>query len=292
MKSFLSKSSGLCALFVLGAVALTAPALAQTKPGKNGTTLAASKTIDICEIGNGQWRYSGQISVWNEGAVATSGLTIQDCIQNKTSSGQFADVASLCTTFPAGTEIAAGTTLQTATTFPYSIEGYPLSGDIRNIARVKILNHSGSLGTATGPEPKATWLGGDMPPPCNNVTGCVLTQGYWGTHHDWPTPYSPGDTFFTSDQTWQQVLDTPAQGSGYYILAYQFIAATLNQAKGASVPSGIADTLALADGFFSSGATPASCTSANSKCGLQKTWGATLDVYNNGDYEGGPPHCE
>ena len=66
------------------------------RPGRSGTTLATVKTLDICESlddeGNVQWKYSGEIAVWNEGAVATVGFTIQDCIQNKIGAGQFQDV--------------------------------------------------------------------------------------------------------------------------------------------------------------------------------------------------------
>jgi hypothetical protein len=105
----------------------------------------------------------------------------------------------------------------------------------------------------------------------------------------WPDPYSRDATFFLSGKTWQEVLDTPAGGNGYYILAYQYIAAVLNIKNGAAVPEGVEETLNSAyDWFVSSG--PSACT-AGFPCGLQKDWAATLDLYNNGLYPGGPPHC-
>jgi hypothetical protein len=283
---------------------------------RNGTTLAAYKTIDICTVDETQWLYSGIIALWNEGAVDTEGLAITDCIQNKTGSGQFQDVPGYCTsTFdPALTEIPAGTTQLTALTFAYSIPGAPLTGDIRNIAQITIMNHSGSLGTPKGPEPKATWTGG-VPPPCARPpSGCTYTQGYWGSKPGvvWPAPYertaifflatkngictancggNPNDDVFEQlPKTWQEVLDTNVSVSqGYYQLAHQYIAAVLNIANGASVPQGVQDTLNLAQPWLAATA-PSACTAGGS-CGLQKDWAAILDLYNNGIYDGGPPHC-
>lgn len=97
--------------------------------------------------------------------------------------------------------------------------------------------------------------------------------------------------FFSSGQTWQQVMDTPVNVSqGYYQLAHQYIAALLNQAVGAAVPSGIQDTLNLATTWFG-GNGPSACTAGGS-CGLQKNWAATLASYNEGTYPGGPPSAE
>jgi hypothetical protein len=289
VKSIVRSRSFVALFVVLGIVGLLAgPALAQ-KGGKNGTTLAASKTIDICTVNDTTWRYSGEASIWNQGAVATQGLTVQDCIQTKSDGEQFADVPALCV-YLAVTEIPAGTTLETATVFPYVIDGAPVTGDIRNIARAKILNHSGALGTPTGPEPKATWTGG-VPPPCTVPGGCTYTIGYWGNKPgvEWPEPYHRTDLFYLSGQTWNDVINQPG-GTGYYILAVQYIGALLNQANGAPVPAGVQAVLNDAGAWFEVNA-PAACA-AKGSCGTQKTWGGILDTYNNGIYEGGPSHCE
>jgi hypothetical protein len=290
--------------YTVSALALVAlagsPAFAQKSGGKSGTTLAASKTLDICTVSdNGTpdilsddtWRYSGDISVWNEGVVDTSGLTIKDCIQKKNVSGRFVDF--YCQGITAA-EIPAGTTLATATVFQYSFDLASISGDIRNAAFVKILNHSGSLGKPTGPEPKATYSGEFPPPPCTVDVSCVNTQGYWGNKPDviWPAPYDRSALFFNSGLTWQNVLDASTGGNGYIILAKQYIAAVLNQARGEDVPSGVQDILDLSYAFFTAASAPADACPLNSSCGLQKTWGGILDSYNNGTYPGGPPHCE
>lgn len=126
----------------------------------------------------------------------------------------------------------------------------------------------------------------------NTSTACVDTQGYWGSKPNvtWPAPYSRTATFFLSGQTWQQVLDSSVSASpGYYQLADQYIAAVLNQANGAPVPSGVMDTLNLANTWFGANG-PSACTAAGS-CGDQKSWASTLDSYNSGTYPGGPSHC-
>lgn len=261
------------------------PAQAQ---GKNGTTLAAYKTLDICEVNPSTWRYSGYIAVWNEGAVATTGLAITDTIQNKTGTiwlnGYNVPIAIY-------SEIPAGTTLDTATIFPYSIDGGPLPGTIRNVASVTITNHSGST-VPKGPETKFTFTG-TVTPCVQTGGGCAYTQGYWGSKPGvvWPQPYVRTAPFYLSGQTWQQVLDLAVNTApGYYQLAHQFIAATLNVANGASVPTGISATLATAEEWLNNNA-PSACT-AKGSCGQQRDWAKVLDQYNNGLYAGGPPHCE
>jgi hypothetical protein len=262
------------------------------KPGNNGTTLAGYKTIDICSVDDDTWRYSGEISVWNEGAIDTVGLNITDFIEYKTGTKWIKAYDMPVTPYPFG-EIPAGTTLETATVFQYTYDGAPLAGTIRNNASLTILNHSNYIGKPFGPNPKATYTGSVPPPPCEKPCGCVYTQGYWDSKPNvvWPAPYSRDDTFFLSGQTWQGVLDTSVNVSqGYYQLAHQYIAAVLNQANGACVPQGVQDTLTLAYTWLSANG-PNACT-ANGSCGLQKDWAATLDRYNNGVYPGGPSHCE
>lgn len=257
--------------------------------GANGTTLAGYKTLDICMKSDGNWTYSGVISVWNEGAIDTLGFSLSDFVENKTGT-TFLKAFDVPVTFSG--QIPAGTTQLTALTFPYSIDMAPLSGTIRNNATLTITNHSGHMGTPYGPNPKATYTGA-IPPPACAPTGCTYTQGYWGNKPGvvWPAPYSRDAVFFLSGQSWQQVMDTDVSVSqGYYQLAHQYIAAVLNMASSAPVPSGIQDTLNLATPWLTANA-PSVCTTKGS-CGTQKDWAATLDLYNNGIYPGGPSHCE
>jgi hypothetical protein len=269
--------------------------------GKSGTTLAAVKTLEICEVSPATdtalavWRYYGEIAIWNQGAVITQGLAIDDEIQTKCGSGQFANLYQVpqANFTPAPHNAVAGTTQVTADLYTYFVDANAVPGcDIRNVANITITNHSGQTG-AFGPSPKSTWTGG-TPPPCELPTGgCVYTQGYWGNKPDvvWPSPYDRNAAFYLSLQTWQQVLDTPVNVSqGYYQLAHPYIAAVLNVENGAPVPSGLLqDVLNQADNWLTNNG-PSACT-ANGSCGTQKDWAKILDSYNNGLYPGGPVHC-
>jgi hypothetical protein len=302
MKSIARTAAGTSLLALVAALALTGPGQAA---GVNGTTLSGYKTIDICDTGTNlggipQWRYSGEISVANGGAVATTGLNIYDAIQNKVGAGQFADVPGLNqTVVNKGSETPVNLLPNTQQTFQYSIQGkwLPL-GPIRNRAKITITNHSGYLNRDFGPEPKATWSGTDAtgankPELCDNGDGdegCTLTQGYWKNHTPWPSPYDPDAPFYLSGSTWMGVFNTTPGGSGYYILAHQFMAAELNVANGAGTPSGVQAALNDAQAFFAAN-TPAVCTPQNFNCNQQKATAKVLDDYNNGVYAGGPPHC-
>jgi hypothetical protein len=292
--------TGLTALAVTAYLAVPAA----QKGGKSGTTLAGYKTIDICQNEDGSWRYSGEIAVWNEGAVDTQGFAIDDQIQNKDGGGQFQNALNCSNFDPAIHEIAAGTTLLTATTFKYSCTSAPLAGDIKNVANMTIQNHSGHLGTAWGPSPKATWLGGE-PPACPKECACTYSQGYWGSKPgvEWPVGFDRNAAFFLSGMTWQQIMDTAPGGNGYFILAKQYIAAILNEANGSCVPSGVQDTLDLATAWLNANtqgtpktgtgqnAVPATGCYVGGSCGTQKDWGAVVEDYNLGEYPGSPGHC-
>lgn len=303
MQSNVLKMASASALALLAGLAVATPGHAA---GVNGTTLSGYKTIDICDTGttlNGipQWRYSGEISVANGGAVTTQNLNIYDAIQNKTGSGKFADVVGLSQlVVDKNSPTPVNLLPYTQQTFNYNIQGKWLPyGPIRNRAKITITNHSGYLGQPFGPEPKATWGGTDptganKPKLCDTGggdSGCTLTQGYWKNHtSNWPSPYSPSATFYLSGQTWLEVFNTSPNGSGYYILAVQFMAAKLNIANGAGAPASILTALSDSETFFLNN-TPASCTAANFNCNQQKATAAVLDDYNNGIYNGGPPHC-
>jgi hypothetical protein len=282
---------GLIVLILLTVVAL--PVLAKPNQGNNGTTLAGYKTLDICTVDENTWRYSGEIAVWNEGAIDTVGFTINDIIETKNLQGP--KWTPLVTVFEdyMPEEIPAGTTQETALTFPYSVNADPWTvSNIRNNASLTILNHSNYIGTPFGPNPKVTYDGSMPPPACEQEMGCTYTQGYWGNKPGvvWPSSYSRDTTFFLSGQTWQQVMDTPVNVSqGYYQLAHQYIAAVLNQANDAYVPQGVQDTLDLAYAWLSANG-PSACPSGGS-CGTQKDWAAVLASYNEGLYPGGPGHC-
>ncbi len=318
--------------FGAGSLAISSAAMAArngtTLAARNGTTLAAYKTLDICVVAPptpasaGLWRYSGEIAVWNDGAIDTQSFLITDNIQSKAfgSSGQFVNTIPVTAFDPLLTVIPAGTTQLTALTTAYSVDAAPLVDSyIRNSAQLTITNHSGHIGVPFGPNPKFTYTGTLPPPACDegNNDGCTYTQGYWGSKPNviWPTPYSRDAVFFLATKngsctaycggnpnddvyvqlpaSWQNVLDTSVNVSqGYYQLAHQYIAAVLNQAKTdnpAVAPGGVQATLDLALAWLQGNA-PSACTAASS-CGLQKDWAAVLAEFNEGVYPGGPPHC-
>jgi len=258
---------------------------------KSGTTLQASKTVDVCALDVNTWRYSGVVSVWNEGNRDTQGLAIRDCIQNKVRGPVFSDAYCQDLTSGGVVVIPALTFEVDAVPFPYSFSAAPLPGTIRNDASVTITNHSSRIGTPFGPEPKATWIG-DVAP-CATC-GCVRGLGFWKNNtSSWPSGYDPGAPFFNSGVTWLQALD-PSQtngSNGYYNLSHQYIAAVLDQANGACVPAGVQGLLDDAADFFANNGTASATCSTPSSCGLQKTWAATLATFNEGTYPGGPAAC-
>lgn len=127
------------------------------------------------------------------------------------------------------------------------------------------------------------------------VTGCTLTQGYWKTHSSvGPARYDESwalvgetTTFHGSGKSYYAVLWTPPAGSTYYVLAHQFIAATLNGLAGADTRV-VAQDLAAAGAFFAT-KTPTTSLTKTQQASL-KALAGRLDAYNNGAT--GPGHCD
>jgi uncharacterized repeat protein (TIGR01451 family) len=132
--------------------------------------------------------------------------------------------------------------------------------------------------------------------------GCGLTPGYWKTHSEYgPAPYDDtwalladgaDSPFFSSGQSYYEVLWTEPQGDAYYILAHAYIAAQLNFLNGANFTDAQADFDAATLLFQTY--SPAAVSGAKGKNGkaLREQFIAlatTLDNYNNGLI--GPGHC-
>lgn len=109
-----------------------------------------------------------------------------------------------------------------------------------------------------------------------------FTQGYWKNHPDWPSPPCGVDygKFFSSGQTWLEVLQTPPKGgNAYYILAHQYIAAKLNVCNGCWAPCGICTAEELFNKY-----TPADIGGLKGNDPLRQQFlelAAYLDDYNN-----------
>ncbi|MBB6612879.1 hypothetical protein H7F15_17690 [Pontibacter sp. Tf4] len=119
--------------------------------------------------------------------------------------------------------------------------------------------------------------------------GCTRTQGYWKNHADpgkkqynstWDNYLEA--TFYSSGMTYLQVLNTPPQGDAYFILAHQYIAAELNVAAGASMPTDVKTAYNTATAYFK----------GEKELSREEmvTIADLLDDYNNG--KTGPGHCE
>jgi hypothetical protein len=124
---------------------------------------------------------------------------------------------------------------------------------------------------------------------CNRNV-CVLTQGFWKNHEPWPvTTLTLGTVTYTEAQL-VTILSEPVRGNGLVSLAKQLIAAKLNQANGACVPTGVAAAIAQADALIGGLVIPpvgAGSVSPSTTSALT----TILDNYNNGLAPGGPAHC-
>jgi hypothetical protein len=117
--------------------------------------------------------------------------------------------------------------------------------------------------------------------------GCTYTQGWYKNKG---SVTLPGGNFYLSATTWLGVLQMePKGGNPYYILAHQFIAASLNSAA-ASTPPAVSAALASATTYFGV-ATPDNWSAGGAYTKSQLTaWADLLGDYNEGSI--GPGHCE
>ena len=116
--------------------------------------------------------------------------------------------------------------------------------------------------------------------------GCTYTQGWYkNPKHQWPA----GDwtNFDGTGVSYLGILNTPPKGNVYYILAHQYIAATLNVAGGAS-DDDITQALADAAAYFAVASPNNPVPGSYTKDQVTAIAGA-LDAYNNGVT--GPGHC-
>jgi hypothetical protein len=117
--------------------------------------------------------------------------------------------------------------------------------------------------------------------------GCTYTQCYYKNKG---SGLLPAGSFYLSGQSWLAVLETaPKGGNAYYILAHQFIAASIN-AKSASTTTAVGAALTGAAAYFAK-ATPENWSVNGTYSKSQLTdWADVLDAYNNGAT--GPGHCD
>lgn len=247
---------------------------AQT-PGKEAKALT---TLDVCENPlTGQWVYSGVVTLPGEISAGTA-VKVDYMVQNRVNSDGYR------TSYRGTTHALVG---GGSLVHGFSVEAPALTlGTMRGAAKVHLADPASPGQFSTFEVMTSETVCG-----CTPVRGCVRSQGYWGNKPKiaWPAPYSRDAFFFASGMTLQQILDAPVKGSGYLILAKQYLATVLNYAAGASAPPSVINAINQASTFLSSGTTPASC--GPGQCQEQKALAAILDTYNNGVYPGGPGHC-
>lgn len=131
---------------------------------------------------------------------------------------------------------------------------------------------------------------------------CTYTLGYWQTHSSYgPAPYDEGWTtvgedtiFFLSGMNWYEAINAPTKGNAYYILAQQYVAATLNVNNDATAPAAVTTALADATTLFGT-YTPDQVASYKDEGSTvdRAAWitlAGTLGSFNEGDI--GPGHCD
>jgi hypothetical protein len=121
--------------------------------------------------------------------------------------------------------------------------------------------------------------------------GCTLTQGYWKNHNefrtqtsqriDWPAPLD--ESQLLCGRKLLDILNTTPKGEAWYILAHQYIAASLNVAAGAD-GGDIASALTQANVILT-----ANCSGITTDRQKAIDLSYLLDSYNNGLI--GPGHC-
>ncbi len=226
--------------------------------GQNGTTLKTSKTatgfwekeitydwtigktvdpttIDICSGNTVPVHYTitltktqvaevdvygvrGTITVLNDGDEPTENLTIVDTIEYKLSGGP--------TWYPIDSYTFNPDVLNPGETgeYPYEFVFTPVPDAVeyRNSANITITNHSGSIGTPTGPNPKASF---SLPPEptITYVDECVSLDDVLTVHSGFSADYegcSPDGTYCDSTSIGYSVdiTNVSATCDSYYYL--------------------------------------------------------------------------
>lgn len=118
-----------------------------------GDSATSAYTIDLIKSAPvDTYSVTGSVCVTNGGAVDTENLTIVDVVQTKTGAGQYNDYLATNLDLSGKPVLGPGESY----CYAYDIDFTPVPGaTYRNVARITITNHSGQLGEAFGPEPKA-----------------------------------------------------------------------------------------------------------------------------------------
>lgn len=176
--------------------------------------------------------------------------------------------------YPTSISFVGGQLVLPAGTTNVSVELYGMKDSWweTNSYRVTVLNQSVSTAEC------------EVPP----LDGCTYTIGWYKNHTDqWPTGYAADDAFYVSGQSWIDVFNTPVKGNAYYILAPQFMAATMTT-EGVVTPDAVGSALQRAEEILAT--TDPSTKPDKALADEMKELASVLDQYNNGLLE--VAHCD
>ncbi|CAM3813308.1 hypothetical protein POKO110462_20825 [Pontibacter korlensis] len=182
---------------------------------------------------------------------------------------------------------------------PYEEEGSIQTVDLKGTKNVEklilVLDGEGNVGS--GAIDNIVFCTEVTPTTPPATGGCTRTQGYWKTHansknqkkydNTWNNYYN--ESFFSSGYTFYSILTEQPRGNAYFILAHQYVAATLNMAAGAGMSGEALDAYNEATELFGQYG-PDQLTKNKELHEKFTSLGTVLDKYNNGII--GPGHCD
>lgn len=138
----------------------------------------------------------------------------------------------------------------------------------------------------------ATTYSGLAQMPVGETVDCVRGQGFWGNKKsEWPVEELTLGTVTYDTDALLEILGGPVQGNGLVSLAYQLIAAKLNQEAGVSVPTAVQDAIDDADDLIGDLVVPPVGEDPLDP-DVTEAVKDVLDDFNNGLSEDGPESCD
>jgi hypothetical protein len=291
-----------CSAFVLGMAAVGSSGVVAAP--QNGPKLGLAATIEVCQrLDNGRWIFRGAITVANTGNEAGDIVSLENPLESKDKGPWTPELDTRLFTAsdlqsPEGIVVPAGGSVR----FLYTkgSDTPPPEGSLRVVPTVTYAEHGGGGGQKTT-STNAEWPGG-TPAACAqaDASNCVWRASRWqikaGAVNIWPAPFQRSEPFFQSGRTWQQVLNfalakDPPSTNPYWAFAAEWIAATLNQARGAVMADNLKNEHYAPLGEWLESHQPNACKVAGT-CADQAASGTALGTFNDGQYPDGPQLCD
>jgi hypothetical protein len=269
---------------VLGACSETVtgpdPQFAKAMSGGPTSRLVVELNTDFgfCTAG-GNIVISGEVTVTNTEAGSNPGMTTGLDVRVSVTGKNPPYVTNWAVIQTSANLASAQLALDATAVYPFSIQFSPTGyTQFKVFAYGDVTNPQGG-GWPLGDESGDFTIDIQTLSPCG--TACVRGQGYWKNHFElWPT--GTYTDFFSTGKTWLEVFNTSASpGQPYMPLAYQYMAASLNAAMGATMPAGVSTAFTLAGTWFTNRAFGDSETTDPSKETVEG-WKDLLENFNEG----------